>query len=404
MSATRRRQTEARIPDMDGQRQGEGSSVLVSTSKRRRSNPARAHSGAATYRTSFKTTWTSEWPFITRGSTSYHYRCSICRVERSCGHQGRRDIDRHVNSEGHANKADVRYNKNIQNTFKTEPQVDSMIPLGGKQMDSALHQDFDPCSPEALQTKPHLIGSLIDKVALITGASSGIGACTAELMTQLGAKLALTGRNATALENVARRCQQVADKKPLVVVADLCQEGELEKLMEQVLKHYGKLDVLVNNAGILEVGSIQETSLEQLDRVMNINVRSAYQLTHLAVPHLITTQGCIVNVSSVNGQRSFPGVLAYCMSKAAIDQFTRCTALELASKKVRVNAVCSWNIAARLMRLADQARFWRSLRQSPSSPPTQLHSLPGRRCPWMADGMPCVHDDHDKHPWLKIFF
>ena len=94
-----------------------------------------------------------------------------------------------------------------------------------------------------------------------------------------------------------------------------------------------------NNAGILETGTIETTSLEQFDRVMDTNVRSIYHLTMLAVSHLIKTQGNIVNVSSVNGIRSFPGVLAYNISKASVDQFTRCVALELATKNVRVNSV-----------------------------------------------------------------
>ena len=101
----------------------------------------------------------------------------------------------------------------------------------------------------------------------------------------------------------------------------------------------GSLDILVNNAGILEMGTIENSSLEQYDKIMNTNVRAIYQLTMLAVPHLIKTQGCIVNVSSVNGLRSFPGVLAYNISKSALDQLTRCVALELAPKKVRVNSV-----------------------------------------------------------------
>lgn len=75
--------------------------------------------------------------------------------------------------------------------------------------------------------------------------------------------------------------------------------------------------------GIIETGSIENTNLAQYDRLMNTNVRSVYQLTNLAVPHLIATKGNIVNVSSVNGIRAFSGVLAYCMSKAAVDQFTR---------------------------------------------------------------------------------
>merc|ERR1711872_233740 len=87
------------------------------------------------------------------------------------------------------------------------------------------------------------------------------------------------------------------------------------------------------------MGSIENTSLEQYDRLMNTNVRAVYHLTMLAVPHLEVTKGNIVNVSSVNGIRSFPGVLAYNISKAALDQFTRCVALELATKQIRVNSV-----------------------------------------------------------------
>ena len=99
------------------------------------------------------------------------------------------------------------------------------------------------------------------------------------------------------------------------------------------------LDVLVNNAGMLEMGSIESTNVGQFDRVFNTNVRSMYHLTSVAVKYLIESKGNIVNVSSVNGMRSFTGVLAYCMSKSAVDQFTRCTAVELADKHVRVNSV-----------------------------------------------------------------
>lgn len=109
--------------------------------------------------------------------------------------------------------------------------------------------------------------------------------------------------------------------------------------MEKTINEHKRLDVLVNNAGIIEMGTIETTSLEQYDRIMNLNLRAIYHLTMLAVPYLIQTKGNIVNVSSVNGIRSFPGVLAYNISKAGVDQLTRCSALELASKGVRVNSV-----------------------------------------------------------------
>uniref|UniRef100_A0AAY3ZY39 Ketoreductase domain-containing protein n=1 Tax=Denticeps clupeoides TaxID=299321 RepID=A0AAY3ZY39_9TELE len=170
------------------------------------------------------------------------------------------------------------------------------------------------------------VTSLRDKVALITGASSGIGAATSVLFAKLGARLALNGRDVENLADVARQC---ADRgaEPLLVPGDLTDDETVRKTVERTVAHFGRLDVLVNSAGILAMGSIETTDLEQYDKVMNVNVRSVYHLTHLCVPHLIRTKGSIVSVSSVNGQRSFPGVLAYCMSKSAIDQFTRCVAL-----------------------------------------------------------------------------
>lgn len=178
--------------------------------------------------------------------------------------------------------------------------------------------------------------SFLGKVVLITGSSSGIGTATAHRLAKQGALLALSGRNVDNLKAVAK---DVGEDKTFIVPGDVTKEADTENILKKTIEKYGKLDVLVNNAGILESGTIETTSLEQYDRVMSTNVRSIYHLTMLAVPHLIKTQGSIVNVSSVNGIRSFPGVLAYNLSKTAVDQFTRCVALELAQKGVRCNSV-----------------------------------------------------------------
>lgn len=148
--------------------------------------------------------------------------------------------------------------------------------------------------------------------------------------------MALSGRNVDNLKAVAK---DVGADKAFIVPGDITKEADTENILQKTIEKYGKLDVLINNAGILESGTIENTSLEQFDRLINTNVRSIYHLTMLAVPHLIKTQGSIVNVSSVNGIRSFPGVLAYNISKTAVDQFTRCVALELAAKNVRCNSV-----------------------------------------------------------------
>ncbi|XP_066248688.1 3-oxoacyl-[acyl-carrier-protein] reductase FabG-like [Euwallacea similis] len=182
--------------------------------------------------------------------------------------------------------------------------------------------------------------SFLGKVVIITGASSGIGAATAQHFAKLGASLTLTGRNKENLQKVASECTTIAGSKtPLLITAELTNETDTKNILDSTIKHFGKLDVLINNAGILETGSVETTDLAQYDRVMNTNVRAIYHLTTLAVPHLITSKGNIVNVSSVNGIRAFPGVFAYCISKAAVDHLTRCAALDLAPKQVRVNCV-----------------------------------------------------------------
>lgn len=178
--------------------------------------------------------------------------------------------------------------------------------------------------------------SFAGKIVLITGASSGIGAATANHLAKLGAFLSLSGRNVANLKQVESNCQA---KHCFTISGDVTKESDTERIFNETIKRYGKLDVLINNAGILESGTIENTSLEQYDRVMNTNIRSIYHLTMLAVPHLIESKGNIVNVSSVNGIRSFPGVLAYNISKASVDQFTRCVAMELAAKGVRCNSV-----------------------------------------------------------------
>lgn len=156
--------------------------------------------------------------------------------------------------------------------------------------------------------------------------------------SKLGASLSLIGRHIENLNKVADDCAKNGTR-PHLIQGDITKEADNIKIINETITKYGKLDILVNNAGIIETGSIENTSMEQYDRVMNTNIRSIYNLTMLAVPHLVKTQGNIVNISSVNGLRSFPGVLAYNLSKACVDQFTRCVALELALKQVRCNAV-----------------------------------------------------------------
>lgn len=179
--------------------------------------------------------------------------------------------------------------------------------------------------------------SFTDKVILITGASSGIGADAARHLAKLGGKVALVGRNEQRLNNVADQIKAAGSPIPLVIVADVTVDSE--RIINETIQHFGQLNILINNAGILTQNNIETIDLADYDRIMNTNVRSVIALTKLAVPHLEKTKGNILNVSSAAGLRPKPNVLAYCISKSAINMFTKCTALDLAPKGIRVNAL-----------------------------------------------------------------
>ena len=176
------------------------------------------------------------------------------------------------------------------------------------------------------------------KVAFVTGATSGIGQACAMAFAHAGANVVCVGRKEEALNELERSLRETTSGV-LTIRADLAHEEEAERAVQQAVSVFGGVDILVNAAGHISSGTIENTSLQAWDDMMNVNVRASFVLMQKAVPSLIERRGNIVNISSVTGLRAFPGVLAYCVSKAALDQLTRCTALELAAKGVRVNAV-----------------------------------------------------------------
>ena len=176
------------------------------------------------------------------------------------------------------------------------------------------------------------------KVAFVTGATSGIGHASAIAFANAGAKVVGVGRKTEALNDVEKQIRE-AGAEVLTIQADLSEVQEAERVVQRALEVFGGIDILVNAAGHLSNGTVENTTLEAWDDMMDVNVRAVFQLMQKALPSLIERRGNIVNVSSVTGLRAFPGVLAYCVSKAALDQLTRCASLELAAKGVRVNAV-----------------------------------------------------------------
>ncbi|KAI5642120.1 enoyl-(Acyl carrier protein) reductase domain-containing protein [Phthorimaea operculella] len=191
---------------------------------------------------------------------------------------------------------------------------------------------------DALCRAAQLFANFSNKVVIITGASSGIGAALAVKFAKLHAKLSLIGRNKANLKKIAAKCEIVNGFKPLCVIADISKDEDVENIVKETVKNYGRIDVLINNAGVSKLTNI-ETEISDFDSIMATNVRGTYLLTKMAIPHLIETKGNVVNISSILSSKPVPYLTPYCMSKAALDMFTKCLALEVASRGVRVNSV-----------------------------------------------------------------
>ena len=124
-----------------------------------------------------------------------------------------------------------------------------------------------------------------------------------------------------------------------------------ERIVDETMRRFHKINILINNAGIYKAGNLLELKLPDYDNIMNTNVRSVIMLTKLCLSVLIENKGVIVNNSSFHGTCSMPGIMAYSISKAALDQFTKCLALELADKQVRVNSVNPGTTQAHLIKI-----------------------------------------------------
>lgn len=206
------------------------------------------------------------------------------------------------------------------------------------------------------------------KVVLVTGASSGIGRATALMAAAREANVAMAARRVKEIETAAAG---IPAERKLTMASDITKESDRTALIAATIEKFGGIDVLVNAAGIIGSGTAENTSMDAWDEMFDINLRSLFRLTQLALPSLIERKGNIVNVSSVTGTRAFPGVLAYCVSKAGVDQFTRCAALELAPKGVRMNAVNPGVVLTNLHRASgyDDTKYAAFLEHSKSTHP-----------------------------------
>lgn len=193
--------------------------------------------------------------------------------------------------------------------------------------------------------------NLKGKVAIITGASTGIGESTALHFASAGCWLTLTARNESNLKRVAEACYErgLPRDKVLVVPGDISVEKEVASVVNKAVKHFGKIDILVNNAGIIQKGSVETASMEDFHRAWATNFCGPLYMMKNALPYLRHTKGSVINVSSVASKNPVQSAVPYAVSKAALDQLTGCAALENAAYGVRVNTICPGFVKTTLM-------------------------------------------------------
>ncbi|KAI6170257.1 hypothetical protein M3Y98_01221000 [Aphelenchoides besseyi] len=179
------------------------------------------------------------------------------------------------------------------------------------------------------------------KVVIVTGSSSGIGQSAAELFAAKGASLTIHGQNEERLQKTVELLKKngVSESRLLVVRGPIEKEETRKQLIDETVKKFGRLDVLVNNAACGQLPGLVPNSLENLDYLYQTNLRSVYHLFELALPHVLKTKGNIVNVSSVGGKQSYPDNIPYVILKSALDHLTRNLALKHAADGIRVNTV-----------------------------------------------------------------
>ena len=207
-----------------------------------------------------------------------------------------------------------------------------------------------------------MTNSLTGKVALITGASKGIGRAIAAHFARLGADVAFTYLSSVEKGQALEAGLAAHGSKAKGYRSDAADYGQAEKLIEDVLADFGKLDILVNNAGITQDGLLMRMSEAQWDNVLNVNLKSVFNLTKAATkPMMRAKAGSIINMTSVVGIKGNAGQANYAASKAGIIGFTKSVALELGSRNIRCNAVAPGFIETEMTDALDpkQVDEWR---------------------------------------------
>lgn len=197
-------------------------------------------------------------------------------------------------------------------------------------------------------------GYFRDKAALVTGASSGIGQELAWQLGQSGAKLTLAARRRALLENLAERIASTGTPRPLVANCDVTRDGEVERAVAESVRHWGKLDLVIVNAGFGVVGALKNLSVEDYRRQFETNVFGVLRTIYAALPEIEKTKGNVVIIGSVAGWAATPGGSAYAMSKFAVRALANSITPELRLAGVKVTLVSPGFVVSNIRRVDNQ--------------------------------------------------
>jgi NAD(P)-dependent dehydrogenase (short-subunit alcohol dehydrogenase family) len=205
---------------------------------------------------------------------------------------------------------------------------------------------------------------LAGKVALITGGTSGIGEASALRFASEGATIAIAGRDRDRGQRVTDQVRELGAES-LLVTGDVADEPAVAALVGQVIERFGRIDVLVNNAGIINFGTVVDARVDEWDRLMATNVRGVFLVSRAVLPHMIAGGGgSVVNVGSNLGLVGTRNAAAYAASKGAVIQLTRAMALDHVDAGVRVNCICPGTIETPLLQRQRIGRTEEQLRQA----------------------------------------
>jgi NAD(P)-dependent dehydrogenase (short-subunit alcohol dehydrogenase family) len=183
--------------------------------------------------------------------------------------------------------------------------------------------------------------NLQGKTAIVTGAARGIGAACAHAFASHGARVVLADVNAEACRSMASEIESATGAETHAVLTDVSDPAQCEALVTSSVERFGQCDILLNNAGILQAGSILDVSIEDFDRVLDVNLRGTFLLSRLVARRMVEKgiKGSIINMSSTNAVVAIPDQLAYAVSKGGVRQLTNAMAMALAPYDIRVNAI-----------------------------------------------------------------